>query len=102
MLSTTDADQLKQVFFSGEPWLVQCASKADLASAGAADGLGAHETVELAVPLLKDTKVGLLDCAKRLPSGKSTMERFKLDNSIGAPRPPGYVHSLEEWPSVLA
>eukprot|EP00966_Prymnesium_polylepis_P278079 6425462-Prymnesium_polylepis.1 len=24
ILSPTNADQLKQVFFSGEPWLVQC------------------------------------------------------------------------------
>ena len=81
ILSHTDAEQLKEVFFGGEPWLVQCASKADLAAAAAADGLGAHEVVELALPLLRESKFGLLDCARKLPSGKSTYDRFKLESS---------------------
>ena len=37
VLSPTDAEQLKHVFLSGQPWLVQCGSKADLASAAASD-----------------------------------------------------------------
>ena len=83
MLSPTNATQLKAVFFSGDPWLVQCGSKTDLAAAATDATLGAHEVVELAMPKLSAVaKVGLLDCAKKLPSGKSTLDRFKLDAAI--------------------
>ena len=84
LLSPTNATQLKAVFFSGDPWLVQCASKTDLAAAAADAGLGAHDVVELALPALGrvPTRVGLLDCAIKLPSGKSTLDRFKLDTAV--------------------
>ena len=85
LLSPTNATQLKAVFFSGDPWLVQCGSKADLAAASTGDGgLGSHEVVELALKRLTEAsvRVGLLDCAKKLPSGKSTAERFKLDATV--------------------
>ena len=83
LLSPTNATQLKAVFFSGDPWLVQCGSKTDLAAAATDATLGAHEVVELAMPKLSAVaKVGLLDCAKKLPSGKSTLDRFKLDAAI--------------------
>ena len=51
LLSVTNATQLKAVFFSGEPWLVQCGSKADLAAAAAdgGAGLGVHEVLEVAL-----------------------------------------------------
>lgn len=83
LLSATDAAQLKAVFFSGEPWLVQCGTKADISSAIVDDGFGTHTVVEKAVPgLPKELKVGLLDCYRKLPSGKTTVERFKLDSTV--------------------
>ena len=82
-LDATKADDLKAVFFSGEPWLVQCGSKADLASSSVDAGLSVHEVVELALPKLpSEAKVGVLDCARKLPSGKTALERFKLDGSL--------------------
>ena len=85
VLSPTNATQLKAVFFSGNAWLVQCASEADLAAAAAGDaGLGIHGVVETALGALKrvPAEVGLLDCAQKLPSGKSTLDRFNLDRSV--------------------
>ena len=94
LLRAADAAQLKAVFFSGEPWLVQCGTKAEISAAIVDDGFGAHAVVEKAASALpKDVKVGLLDCHKQLPSGKTTIERFKLDGSISPllvlPCPPG-------------
>ena len=85
VLSPTNATQLKAVFFSGDPWIVQCASKADLATAAAGDtGLAAHDVLETALNALRKVPaaVGLLDCAMKLPSGKSTLDRFKLDSTV--------------------
>ena len=83
VLSPTNATQLKAVFFSGTPWVVQCGAADDLKVASAAGGLGLHEVVETALPKLSSiAQVGLMDCAKRLPSGKSTIDRFKLDAGI--------------------
>jgi hypothetical protein len=80
LLRAADAAQLKEVFFSGEPWLVQCGTKAEISAAIVDDGFGAHAVVDKAASALpKDVKVGLLDCHKQLPSGKTTLERFKLD-----------------------
>ena len=85
LLRAADAAQLKAVFFSGEPWLVQCGTKAEISAAIVDDGFGAHAVVEKAASALpKDVKVGLLDCHKQLPSGKTTIERFKLDGSVEA------------------
>ena len=71
-LSPSDSAKLKSVFYSGEPWLVQCGSKADLASSSVDAGLSVHEVVELALPKLpSEAKVGVLDCARKLPSGKT-------------------------------
>ena len=70
LLRAADAAQLKAVFFSGEPWLVQCGTKAEISAAIVDDGFGAHAVVEKAASALpKDVKVGLLDCHKQLPSG---------------------------------
>ena len=83
LLSATDPAQLKEVFFSGNPWLVQCGTKADVSAAIVDGGFGAHAVVEKAVPSLpKGVKVGLLDCYRKLPSGKTTIDRFKLDNTV--------------------
>jgi hypothetical protein len=83
VLSPTNASALKAAFFSGAPWLVQCGSVADMAAAAGDGALGVHEVIELALPKLPPAaQVGLLDCAKKLPSGKNTISRFKLDTGV--------------------
>ena len=63
LLSISNATQLKTVFFSGDPWLVQCGAAADLAAAASDPKLAVHEVVELALPKLGASvaRVGLLD-----------------------------------------
>jgi hypothetical protein len=84
------SEELKSVFFSGQPWLVQCIG-ADVAAAAAASpspSESAHEVLQVALySLPKDVNVGLLDCKKRLPSGKNTLERFRYGASRQGPRP---------------
>ncbi len=81
-LSPTNATQLKAVFFSGEPWLVQCANANELMAHAIDKKLGVHEIVEKAMAALpKEAQVGMLDCWHKLPSGKSTIDRFKMDVS---------------------
>ena len=84
ILSVTNATQLKEVFFSGDPWIVQCATEADVAAAAVDQGLGLHEVLELALNALHrvPSRVGLLDCGRALPSGKSTLDRFKFDAAV--------------------
>ena len=53
LLRAADAAQLKEVFFSGEPWLVQCGTKADISAAIVDDGFGAHAVVEKKLQRLK-------------------------------------------------
>jgi len=84
------SEELKGVFFSGKPWLVQCVSAADITAAsesGKAAVEASHAVLQLALGSLpKEVDVGLLDCKKRLPSGKNsgknTLERFRLDDGI--------------------
>ena len=66
-LKPEDTAQLKEVFYSGEPWLVECARAAK-----------ASPLLYAAESSLGGIKIGTLDCAKVLPSGKTTYERFKL------------------------
>ena len=74
-LSPEDTAALKDVFYSGEPWLIECtkerkASPVFYAAEGALSGF----------------KFGTLDCAKVLPSGKTTYERFKLREPSYGPK----------------
>ena len=73
VLNVSDADTLKSVFFSGEPWLVECTSAKRPSPA-----VFAVEKLMAAQPVASEVKLGLLDCGATLPSGKSTLERFKL------------------------
>ena len=78
-------DELKSAFLSGQPWLLQCVSKEDLAAAPTDTGVspGLHAVVERALSALPpECSVGVLDCQQKLPSGKNTFERFKLDSGI--------------------
>ena len=83
LLSAADGAALKAVFFSGAPWLVQCGTRTDLAAAASDPSLGLHEVVERALlSLPTECRVGLLDCRQKLPSGKTVLERFKLDGAV--------------------
>lgn len=66
-LSPSDTAVLKEVFYSGEPWLIECSKKAK-----------ASPVVTDAEGLMPGIKIGVLDCSAVLPSGKTTYERFKL------------------------
>ncbi|KAL3923474.1 MAG: hypothetical protein SGPRY_004210 [Prymnesium sp.] len=66
-LSVDDAAALKDVFLSGQPWLVEC-------TAGSPSDVMYKAETRHAAPI----KTALLDCGKKLPSGKTTIERFKL------------------------
>ena len=80
MLGRGSADELKAVFFSGEPWLIHCISAAVKEEPAE---LALHAVVRAALPALpSELRVGLLDCGKKLPSGKTTLQRFKLDSSL--------------------
>ena len=74
-LSPEDTAALKDVFYSGEPWLIECtkerkASPVFYAAEGALSGF----------------KFGALDCATVLPSGKTTYERYKLREPSYGPK----------------
>ena len=67
-ISTNDAAMLKGVFLSGQPWLVECTT-------GQPSDIMYKAESKLKAPLFP----ALLDCNAKLPSGKSTIERFGLD-----------------------
>jgi hypothetical protein len=70
-LSVDNPVKLKEVFFSGQPYLVLCN-----------DGVEAvHSTFEQvakSVAYSREFKTATLDCNAKLPSGKTTLERFKI------------------------
>jgi hypothetical protein len=65
-LKLTNADALKEVFFSGNPWLIECGRS------------GSPVLYEAESSLPKGLRAALLDCSATLPSGKTTLERFKI------------------------
>jgi len=73
-LSPSDTAALKQVFYTGEPWLVECTS-----------GRSASPMVYNAEASLRGVQIGTLDCGATLPSGKTTYERFKLKEPTYGP-----------------
>lgn len=73
-VSTSDSAALKEIFFSGAPWLVQC-TKDKKASQVLRDAEGS----------LKTTNLGLIDCDAALPSGKTLFQRFKLSPPSSCP-----------------
>ncbi len=73
-LEVSHVDSLKRVFFSGEPWLVMC-------SAGRGYGVNSiFEGVAAAEQFQGNFNSALMNCSAKLPSsGKTVIERFKLD-----------------------
>tara|TARA_B100000513_G_scaffold118971_2_gene52303 strand:+ start:98 stop:1417 length:1320 start_codon:yes stop_codon:yes gene_type:complete len=71
-IKTTDSAALKHVFFSGEPWLVECLSNRSGTSS-------ASSLMEEAAPKLgSGISAAVMNCDAMLPSGKTTLQRFKL------------------------
>eukprot|EP00050_Salpingoeca_kvevrii_P018070 m.70452 g.70452 ORF g.70452 m.70452 type:complete len:402 (-) comp7880_c0_seq1:219-1424(-) len=72
-LSVSDPEALKEVLYSGAPWVVVCTNK---------NG-DVPRLVQDAAPLLQTLDIGtaLLDCSAKLPSGKTTTEKFRLSTS---------------------
>ena len=93
--ATNSADDLKKVFFGGEPWLLLC--KNSIRNSSAFDMLG---RIPLEVPRFSppvSISVGTINNAsKPLPSGRSIYQRFHL---------PPYIRLIlnyhGEWPESL-
>ena len=66
-LNVNDAAALKNVFLSGQPWLVECTA------GGPSDVLYKAES-----KLKGKVQTAVLDCGATLPSGKTVIQRFKL------------------------
>eukprot|EP00045_Choanoeca_perplexa_P006761 m.58542 g.58542 ORF g.58542 m.58542 type:complete len:395 (-) comp13770_c0_seq1:43-1227(-) len=73
-----DDVQLKDVFLSGAPWVVGCAE----GKSGKAPKVLSESTSLLAS---RGIRAGVIDCSASLPSGKSTLKRFKLQDIKGSP-----------------
>lgn len=77
-ISLDDENQLRDVFFSGNPWLVMCAPY---------PGYPNNEVFESLVNnawTRKTYRAGMIDCNAKLPSsGKTVVERFKLNYQKG-------------------
>lgn len=66
-LDASDTASLRRVFFSGDPWIVECTSRGR-----------ASPMVYEAESSLRGVAMGTLACDAKLPSGQTTFERFKL------------------------
>lgn len=72
----TDSPELGDVFFGGQPWLVLCGRSK--VSKPAMWMRAAEYLQNLDEDGDAPFNMGVLDCDKKLPSGKTTYERFKL------------------------
>mmetsp|Transcript_21922 Transcript_21922/g.33790 ORF Transcript_21922/g.33790 Transcript_21922/m.33790 type:complete len:422 (-) Transcript_21922:1143-2408(-) len=70
-IEETDEVMLRRVFFSGEVWAIGCADS----TTGAPP-----DNFEAVAVRLKESEInfGVLDCTAKLPSGRSTIQRWKL------------------------
>lgn len=77
---------LKEIVFDeGQPWLIVCSGRSQQSRAH--ELIGKATTSEV---FPAEASVGVLDCKGKLPSGKTSFERFSLDQSVTptcAPRP---------------
>jgi hypothetical protein len=71
-LEANDTTRLATAFFSGEPWLIYCEKQLSSESIQFAKFRKASKR-------LRSVNFGVLDCSAKLPSGKSTIGKFKLD-----------------------
>jgi hypothetical protein len=78
-IGTNETEQLKEIFFSGQPWLIQCVGPGislDSSFVAAAPHLAANTYPYSPV------KTAALPCGDKLPSGKTIYDRFKLDRRL--------------------
>ena len=66
-VSVGDTATLKRVFYSGEPWLIECSTSRSATVVREAEG-----------ELKAGVRTAVLNCHEKLPSGLSTLQRFKL------------------------
>lgn len=84
-----------QVFFSGDPWLLQCSNENATiteAFAGASRRLSVTSSVH----------VGAIDCGGKLPSNRTFFQRFKLPPVNFTKTPTGYLFSNTDPPQQVS
>ncbi len=89
-ISTQNSSSMAELFFGGEPYFVQCASEID----------PLHRPFAEAAVKLRSAGVSAvaLDCHEKLPSGKSTVERFFPGKKIDRNEPFFFVVSNRQKP----
>lgn len=89
-IETTDSEQLKDVYFGRSPWVVLCTN----------DTESVHETFEaVSRTMIRDPlQFGVVDCTKPIKSGKSTLQRLKLN---GKQRPTVFFSGYGRRPKQL-
>ena len=68
-LSATDETEMRSVFFSGSVWAVACSDK---------NGAAPENWESVAARLQSDMKFGVVDCAAKMPSGRTIYQRWKF------------------------
>lgn len=89
-----DAAQLKQVFFGGDPWLLQCMNENATINpyfVGAAKKASVDGSV----------RFGYIDCSGKLPSNKTFFQRFKLPPQNFTAAPIGYLFANGDAPEKI-
>jgi hypothetical protein len=71
-LDPSDSARLASAFFSGEPWLIYCEKKLAAESSQ-------FVKFQKASKRLRSVNFAVLDCSAKLPSGKTTLKKFKID-----------------------
>jgi hypothetical protein len=70
-IALDNQQQLKEVFFGGFPWLIACAPYKGQPVNPIFAGVSSHLVAG-------SFKMGIIDCDQPMPSGKTVIERFKL------------------------
>jgi len=90
-----DAAQLKEVFFGGEPWMLQCANENVTIGAGF---LGASKRMAVT----SNVHFGTIDCNGKLPSNKTFWQRFGLTRkSFSSTAPVGFLFANNNDPLTI-
>jgi len=84
-----------QVFFGGEPWMLQCANE----NVTIAEGfLGASKRLSVT----SNIKFGAIDCNGKLPSNKTFWQRFgQIPKPFSAVAPVGFLFSNNNDPLAI-
>jgi hypothetical protein len=82
----------RQVFFGGEPWVLQCIDENMTVSPAF---ITAAKKISVTAPSIR---FGVIDCAGRLPSNRTILERFKLPPVNYSASPTGFLFANSERP----